>query len=424
MIVILGAGLAGLSAAYHLKGREYRLFEKEQEAGGLCRSMVQNGFTFDYSGHLLSTQHPYTQKLLDELIPNTLVSHQRHSVIYLKGRYIPYPFQANLWALPKEIIKECVLGFIRAYCDDTQGGDDFLSWIYKTFGPGIAKHFMVPYNEKLWRIPLQDVSLEWVEKFIPRPTLEEMIDGTLRTNVRGFGYNQEFLYPIDGGIQVLPQAFLPLVENIQLGKEAKSIDIEKRVVIFQDDTEVSYRILISSIPLDELLQRIVPLPEEIRDLSGNLRYISLLNINLGIKRAGISDYHWIYFPEAAYPFYRVGFPSILSPHMAPEGTSSLSVEISLLPTVSPSVEDAREQTLAALISCGLLRNDDEIVAERILLIKHAYVIYDRFRQQHLPQIFQFLHSRHIYPIGRYGLWGYTTMEDAILQGRDVARELS
>jgi len=424
VIVVLGAGIAGLSAAFHLKGKEYEIFEKEKEVGGLCRSVIEDGFTFDYTGHLLHLSQPYTQKLLDDLLPDLLIRHRRNSAIYIQGTYVPFPFQANLWALPKELNKECLIEFIRASCGEVRGGDDFLSWIYQAFGSGIAEHFMIPYNEKLWRVPLDEISLEWVERFVPCPTLEEVIDGALGVNLKGFGYNQEFLYPRRGGIQVLPQAFLPEIKEVHLGKEAKSIDIEKRVVQFHDGNETSYSTLISSLPLNDLLQRLGPLPKEIKDAQIRLRYVSVLNLNLGVRREGVSDYHWVYYPEPAYPFYRVGFLGNLSPHMAPQGTSSLSVEISYLPTKPPALEEVREATLAALIACGVLRNDDEILAENAIWINHAYVIYDHFRSRHLPQIIEFLRSHYIYPVGRYGRWEYTAMEEAILQGKAVAEGLS
>jgi protoporphyrinogen oxidase len=176
--------------------------------------------------------------------------------------------------------------------------------------------------------------------------------------------------------------------------------------------------------MDELLHRLESCPAEIKDLSDGLRYVSLVNINLGIAREGISDHHWVYFPEPSYPFYRVGFLSNLSPHMAPKGTSALSIEVSCLPSNPPSLEKTEEQTLAALVSCGILKKDDEILARKTFFIKHAYVIYDRFRNKHLPDIIQFLHSKQIYPLGRYGKWEYSTMEEAILQGKEAAEALS
>jgi protoporphyrinogen oxidase len=314
VIVILGAGLSGLSAAFHLKAKKYLIFEKETEVGGLCRSVVHDGYTFDHTGHLLHLSHPYTQKLLKELLPDRLIRHQRRAAIYLKGSYIPFPFQANLWALPKDLTRECLIEFIRAHSGKAKGGDDFLSWIYQTFGSGIAEHFMIPYNEKLWKTPLDEISLEWVERFVPCPTLEEVIDGALGVNLKGFGYNQEFLYPLEGGIQILPQAFLVQVQEVQLDKTVESIDIEKKVVRFQGGGETTYRTLLSSLPMDVLLQCIEPCPEEIKDLRRGLRYVSVVNINLGVGREGISDHHWIYFPEPSYPFYRLSLP----PH-GPEG---------------------------------------------------------------------------------------------------------
>ena len=424
MIVILGAGLSGLSAAFHLKGKEYRIFEKEGEVGGLCRSLVNDGFTFDYTGHLLHLSQPYTREVLNGLLPDQFIRHQRRAAIFLKGSYIPFPFQANLWALPKELTRECLIEFIRASCKEVQKGEDFLSWIYQALGAGIAKHFMIPYNEKLWRISLDEISLEWVERFIPCPNLEEVIDGALGVNLKGFGYNQEFLYPLKGGIRILPQAFLAKVKDVQLNKEVASIDIEKKVVRFQDGSKTTYRTLLSSLPMDELLQRIKSCPDEIKNLQSSLCYVSVININLGVGREGISDYHWVYYPEPSYPFYRVGFLSNLSPYMAPKGTSALSVEISYLPSTPPPLEMVREQTMAALVSCGILRAEDKILTEKTILIKHAYVIYDRFRSGHLPRIMQFLRSNQIYPLGRYGRWEYATMEDAILQGKEAAEALS
>lgn len=422
MIVILGAGLTGLSAAFHLKGG-YQILEKEREAGGLCRSIVQDGFTFDYTGHLLHLKDPYTKGLIKQLLPYGFISHRRRASIYIQGRYVPYPFQANLWALPKEVTRECLLGFIRAHYGKQLEGEDLLSWIYQTFGPGIAKYFLVPYNEKLWQIPLQEISLEWVERFIPCPTLEEVIDGALGVNLKGFGYNQEFLYPRQGGIQALTKGFLSHIQDIKVGCEAVAIDIERKAVRFQDGGEIAYDALISTLPLDELLGCITSLPHEIADIKGRLRYVSVLNLNFGVNREGVVPYHWVYFPEPIFPFYRVGFLSNLSPAMVPKGTSSLSVEIAFLPASPPEVTKAREETLAALKIAGILRDQDEILTERPLWIRHAYVIFDRLRGEMVPRVISFLRSHSIYTIGRYGRWGYTTMEEAILEGREIAQAL-
>ncbi len=115
MILIIGAGLAGLSTAFHLgKPVDYQIFEKEKEAGGLCRSYTKNGFTFDYTGHLLHTRQDYTRGLMKQLMPGRLSAHRRRASICAQGVLTPYPFQANLYKLPREVIKECLVGFCKA----------------------------------------------------------------------------------------------------------------------------------------------------------------------------------------------------------------------------------------------------------------------------------------------------------------------
>src|SRR3989338_6390622 len=112
-IIILGAGLAGLSAAYHLKSG-YVLFEKENEIGGMARSINKDGYTFDYDGHLLHFRNEYAFNLVSELLNGNMAPHKRNSWIYSKGAFTRYPFQANFYGLPNSVVKDCLMGIIRA----------------------------------------------------------------------------------------------------------------------------------------------------------------------------------------------------------------------------------------------------------------------------------------------------------------------
>ena len=202
-VIILGAGLAGLSTAWHLQkqGIDCQLFEQEEEVGGLCRSKKIEGFTFDYSGHLLHFRSDYAFKLVKDLLGGNLVEHKRSSWVYSHGAYNRYPFQANLYGLPSAVIKECVLGFISASKNKHPAGNknrDFLSWIEQSFGSGIARHFMIPYNTKFWTVPLKRLTCEWLDGFIPVPSLSELIDGALKKSRRQVGYNSHFWYPKQG----------------------------------------------------------------------------------------------------------------------------------------------------------------------------------------------------------------------------------
>ncbi|HWP49436.1 MAG TPA: FAD-dependent oxidoreductase [Candidatus Limnocylindrales bacterium] len=426
-IIIIGAGLAGLSTAFHL-GQNYQIFEKESEVGGLCRSFEINGFSFDYTGHLLHMRDPYTKDLVARLLPDAFASHSRRAYIYSKGTYTEYPFQANTYGLSKEVIKECIAGFVEAYLKFPNGPQSaeslsFEDWVYQTFGAGIARHFMIPYNQKLWRTPLKEITADWVSWSVPRPTLDEILNGALGIKNRAFGYNPSFLYPKQGGICQLPQSFTKYIQNLHLKKKVVEISLQQRTICLDDNTVYSYDALVSTMPLPSLLRIIRDLPEEIRKAGKTLRYLSVYDVNLGVKRPGISDKHWIYFPEPQFPFYRVGFPMNYAPDTVPKGCSSMYVEVSHLPEEKIPASQLMEDVMAGLIQCGILRDEDEILASNIVDIPCAYVIHDRNRQEALKLIHPYLESQNIYAIGRYGRWEYSSMEQAILSGRDMALRL-
>lgn len=425
MIVILGAGLSGLSTAYHLKDRDYQIYEKEGEVGGLCRSVSQDGFIFDYTGHLLFLHDDYTRALVSSLLPNVFKTHRRRALIYSKNVFTEYPFQVNLHGLPSEIIKECLLGFIESCANNDKSLSEkgtFEDWLLNAFGKGISKHFMVPYNEKLWRTPVKKMTSDWVPERVPKPNLEEIIAGALGIKNREFGYNTTFLYPKKGGINVLPEAFLLHIKNVNLNKEAVKIFLREKKVTFNDNASVKYHKLISTIPLPDLIEKIEDAPVAIKELSRGLKYVSVLNLNLGIKRGDVSNAHWIYFPEPEFLFYRVGFYNNFSRNIAPHGTSSAYVEVSYKPTEAISKTQIMNKVIIGLKK-GLKINSNEIAVRNILNIKYGYVIFDQFRKKNLPKIMKYLEDNGIYSIGRYGGWKYIWMNNCIMEGKNIVERL-
>lgn len=428
MIVIVGAGLAGLSTAHHLQGLPCRILEKEPEAGGLCRSYQKNGFTFDYTGHLLHFRQAAIKALIERLLPTQLEKHTRRSYIYSHQTYTEYPFQVNTHGLPQEVVRECLLGFIDTLIKPAaEAAPSFKDWILNSLGEGIAKHFMVPFNEKLWQVPLDELTSDWVSWLVPKPELKDVVNGALGIKDKAFGYNPSFLYPAKGGIHALPQAFLPSVRDIAYEHELLEVDTIRRKAVFHagcgGQRAEDYDVLVSTIPLPELVRRCTDLPRSIREAAAGLRWVSVYSVNLGIGREKISDKHWIYFPERDYPFYRAGFPMNFSPALGRPGCSSLYVEISHLPGEEIPFGQLVERVRRGLEQAGILRSDDEIVVADVKNIYYAYVLFDRHRSRVVPQILDELKRRGIYSIGRYGLWEHTSMEDAIAQGKTLAEML-
>ena len=427
MILVIGAGLAGLSTAYHLRDRPCRVVEKEKEAGGLCRSYQMDGFTFDYTGHLLHFRQPAIRELVEGLLAGQLDKHSRRSYIYSYRTYTEYPYQVNTHGLPPEVVRECLLGFIATLTAPPSGlkpeERSFKQWILESLGEGFARHFMVPFNEKLWQVPLDELTSDWVSWLVPKPELRDVVNGALGIKDKAFGYNPSFLYPRQGGIGALPKAFLSGVQDIVYGSELVEVDTARRRATFHDGRTESYETLVSTMPVPELVRRCTDLPKAIREAAEGLRCVSVYNVNLGVAREQVSDKHWIYFPEREYPFYRAGFPMNFSPALGRPGCSSLYVEISHQPeSVTPPSELIR-QIRAGLERAGIFRPDDEILVADVKDIRYAYVLFDRHRARTLPAILAELESRGIHSIGRYGRWEHTSMEDAIAQGRQLAEKL-
>ncbi|HHZ83761.1 MAG TPA: protoporphyrinogen oxidase [Nitrospirales bacterium] len=426
MIVIIGAGLAGLSTASFLGRVPHKVFEREATVGGLCRSHQVDGFTFDQTGHVLHCKSAEIRRFVEKLLGNTLVSHSRHSAIYSKNVLTPYPFQVHLHGLPQEVIRDCLLGYVSTLVNRESSthtrSPSFKAWILDNFGEGIAKHFMVPFNEKLWNVPLEELTTEWTG-LVPRPALQDVINGALGIGDREFGYNTRFFYPRSGGIQALPSALLQRIRSVECQKEVIEINTKSRRVHFADGSMEHYEALVSTMPLPELLRRCTDLPKTLRERGEKLRWTSVYAVNLAVMRKNISSQHWIYFPEKTFPFYRIGFPMNLSPAMGKVGASSIAAEIARRPGEDIPRSRLIKQTRAGLIRAGVCRPDDTFVVSEVRDIPYAYVIFDRERGKIVPKMLGELERRGIYSIGRYGRWEHTSMENAIQQGKDTATRL-
>lgn len=427
-VIILGGGLSGLSTAYHLKnekGIEFKIFEKESVPGGLCASIKKDGFIFDYSGHLLHMKDEYTKELVNKLLGQNLNHLKRNAWIYFLGEYIPYPFQAHLYALPPDIAKECLGEFIRvALRISVKNPKNFEEWINMFLGKGIAKHFMIPYNKKLWVMHPKNLTCEWV-KYVPKPSIDDILDSLIRAKNKDFGYNSYFYYPKRGGINSLIVALeKDIKDHISYNSEIKKIDVSNRVVITKNEEKSKYDYLVSSMPLPELIKSIEKCPPKIKNAAQKLKWVSVYCVNLGINRSNISDKHWIYFSEKNFIFHRVGFQSNFSDFVVPKGTSSLYIEISFPGNKKINEKNILSSVRNDLKKAGIIKKDEEIILCQSMLMKYAYVIYDKDYFKNTALIHKYLKKNNIFSIGRYGNWDYSAMEDAILAGRKTAQEIN
>ncbi|MCD4749396.1 MAG: FAD-dependent oxidoreductase [Thermoanaerobaculales bacterium] len=422
-ILIIGGGLAGLVVAERLgnAGLVVTVLEREAEAGGVCRSLQQGKYTFDYTGHLLHVACDETKEYLKDLgIWSRLDVHTRNAGIHLGGEITPYPIQIHTWGLPPRIRRDCLLGFVRAWAD--RGGEEptsFREWVLERFGEGLAEHFFFPYNEKLYRTKAEELCLDWVGRYVPKPDLEEVVDGALGLHDEAVGYNAVFRYPTEGGIRLLPDSVAGRIAGLHLGAEVVKVNLGEKWVETADGSRLSWDHLVATLSLPLLVDRTADdLPQEVVDARRALRWVRVVNLALGVRGAAPVDHHWLYFPEIQFPFYRVGFPSNHG-GVAPEGCHTVSVEISLDPDGGVP-GDLMATAERALVDIGLL--DQENIEERVLtMLDPAYVVFDHHRREAVATLRQFYADHGVQLTGRWAEWKYSAMEDAILDGMNSAR---
>ena len=418
-VAILGAGLTGMSAAIELArcSVQHRIFEKLAAPGGHAVTIEDNGFRFDRTGHLLHLKSDALRaRVLDWIGPDHLQI-QRRSVIWSNGVYTRYPFQANTFGLPPEVAFECVQGFIAAHFREPKPvTTNFEEFCLSHFGAGISRHFMIPYNSRLWGVHPREITSSWCQRFVPLPRLEDVIAGAVGLNDRELGYNANFIYP-RLGIGELARGMARHVPLLELERSPSRIELAGRRLIFEDE-QVDFDVLLSTIPLPKLIGLIDEVPDRVREATAKLRCSHLDYLDVALRRPSGKDFHWAYVPEAKYPFYRVGCYSHFSPALAPPGKSSLYVELASRDV--PDLSRLLPEVARGLIEMGVIDSADDIEFARARRIDFAYVIFDHEYFAALDVIRPFLEEARIVSSGRYGDWNYSAMEDAILFGEAAA----
>ena len=212
------------------------------------------------------------------------------SRIWSHGVYTRYPFQANTYGLPAEVIHECVMGAIEADRKRSDAGEEseepqnFADWIRYYFGDGIARHFMIPYNAKLWGVSADTITSRWCQRFVPRPQLDDIVAGAVGVNDNEMGYNAEFLYPKSGGIQTVATAIADAIghDKIRLEARVAQIDLDAKLVTLGNGQKIHYRRLVNTMALPSFLDAIEQVPAEYSPPGGQLVANEVVYLNVGI----------------------------------------------------------------------------------------------------------------------------------------------
>jgi protoporphyrinogen oxidase len=448
-VLVLGGGLAGLSCGQALEGSglTYRIVEKEADTGGLARTRTRpHGCLFDVTGHWLHVRRPEVRALVDRLLGDVLVPRSRRARVFSHGVYTHYPYQANTFGLPPEVAADCLLGFLRARTHDVLGKDPppalppprtFADFILQRMGEGIARHFMFPYNTKIWTVHPREMDASWCDRFVPVPSVEDVVKGALGLSPEQLGYNATFIYPREGGIQRLPRALAAACTGpVDLGVRPLALDTTARLARLDNGREVAFKHLFTTIPLPDLVPLLHPCPEEVREAARALRWTTLTYLDVAAREPASlapapghatpwvpaeSLPHWSYVPEERFPFYRVGSFTAVEPSMAPPGVRTFYVEYNRPAGQGVEVAWAVREAVAGLVAMGLVRSEEDVLFAEPGRVEVAYSVQGAGENHARQVVLDYLRTVGVTSGGRYGAWYYSSMEDAVWDGMEAAR---
>ena len=418
--LVVGAGMSGLGFATWLRAEagarqrplpELLIVEADDEPGGYCKTVVKDGFTWDYSGHFFHFKHEDIEAWLRARMDGEVRTVVKQSMVRVAGVDVDFPFQKNIHQLPREKFIECLTDlYFRA---EDQPADavagSFKDMLYRRFGRGIADTFLVPYNQKLYATDLDRLDQDAMGRFFPHADVADIVRNMRAAD--NASYNATFTYPEHGAIEYVRALLRELPpESLALGERLVGVDL-RRQVAWTTKREIAYRRLVSSAPLPRLLAA-CGLEHDASAFTWN----KVLVFNLGFDRKGRDGIHWMYFPDPSTVFYRVGwYDNILG-----GDRMSLYVEIGAEREAELDVELMRARVLGDLAKEGIT-HEHELVAEHSVVLDPAYVHITRASMREHARVRRTLEAAGVYSVGRYGAWTYCSIEDNLVETRELAR---
>ena len=426
--LIIGAGPTGLGAAWRLEQRaihDWIILEAGHAPGGLARSIVdEHGFTWDLGGHVQFSHYEMFDQLMDDLLGvDGWLYHDRESWVWIRNRFVPYPFQLNLHRLPEEERDTCLRGLEQAAAATSSAHplpSNFGEWIARTFGPGIGDIFMRPYNQKVWARDPEVMDWRWIGDRVAVADVARVKDNLrLHRDDVSWGPNNRFRFPRHGGTGAVWQALATQLirhapssqpSRLMYGAAVRHVDTTARRVALADGREFRYEQLISTMPLDRLIA-MSDLARDLRPAASDLEYSSTHVIGIGLKGeapATLSQKCWMYFPEANCPFYRVTHFSHYSPNNVPDPSSQWSLMAEVSESTHRPVDGSRvaADVVRGLLATALIRSEADVHHVWHTRLEYGYPVPSLHRDRGLGGIQTMLAARDVFSRGRFGAWKY------------------
>jgi len=436
--LIIGAGPTGLGAGHRLNELgmdDYLILERDNHAGGLASSFKDNkGFTWDIGGHVVFSHYEYFDTLMDSLLGDERLEHERESWVRSSGTWVPYPFQNNIRYLPREARWECVEGLLPGN-RETMTPANFGQWIKHIFGAGIARHFMNAYNFKVWATPPELMQFGWIGERVSVVDLKKVLKNIImeRDDV-AWGPNNTFKFPLYGGTgEIFRRMAKPLKKRIEYGQSVISIDAKNKVATTDKGLEVEYEAILNTAPIDLLASQWLKQKDSaIVDAAGKLTHNSVYVAGVGLDIKDDKEKNsrcWMYYPESDSPFYRVTNFHNYSPNNVARPGEQLAFmcESSFSKHKPEKVDELMDRTIEGLVNTTMLDASrvDEICTKWDITVDYGYPVPCLERDNALKIIQPRLEEKSIYSRGRFGGWKYevSNMDHSVMQGVEWAERM-
>ena len=420
--LVIGGGPAGLAVA-HTLGVHATVLERESEAGGLCRSVVKNGGVFDIGGHSFHTPHPDVFELVDGVLDDGLFRQVRDARVFSHGTLIPYPFQQHFDHLSDpDVVRECEEGLSTVSRDAAEAGD-FEQYIIGKFGAGIAKHFMLPYNRKLWARDISKISCEWTSERVAgakgsKQRFEEV--GGKRSPLQP---DTLVGYPREGGFQEIFTTLAAKLHDVRFGSNVTRIDPERRLAYTSRGEELSWRLLVSTMPIPELVRLVDGTPIEIVAAADSLEFMSLRVELILVGRQLETELQRIYVADPEIPPHKIALNHNSSDSLRRRDVHAIMAEVSVSAQKNVDVDQIAPLTIDFLRDIEVLRSADDVTWTGHIDVKYAYPVYTHERVGHLERIKAWLAQHDIHTVGRFGNWEYVNSDRCVKMGLDLGAAL-
>lgn len=417
--LVIGAGPTGLAVAYGLQGRTLVL-EQEAEPGGLCRSIHRDGGVFDVGGHSFHTPFTEVHDLVEELTGGVF-SQQRKAHVWTHGVLIPYPFQRFFHSIPDaDVVEACREGMRSAH--GSEDAENLATYLLGKFGRGVAEHFLLPYNRKLWARDPETMSCEWVRERVAGAETERKGAGS-DSERQPLQHDTVVAYPKQGGFGEIFRALSLRVPKLECSAKVVRIDPVARRVTLSDGRRIGWSQLVSTAPLPLLCAMVNGIPASIREEVERLTHVSQWVELLLVGRRLHTDVQRIYVADPDVPPHKIALNHNSSDWLRKRSCHAITAEVSLSADKPVDVDAIGKSTVAMLCKCGILESASDVVWQGHVEVEHAYPVYTSERAGTVRRAAEWLEQRGIHTVGRFGRWEYINSDQCIRDGLALAKRL-